>query len=130
MGNKNRLQELLDLFEITAADMSRDTGLPKSSISMWLNGKREMRGDKVGIIAEHYHVDPGWLMGFDTPMHKTYDDAVAQLKMLSGDRNMELSSEEVRIIETYRESDEITRKMVLRTLGLERASQMQESKTG
>ena len=54
----------------TAEVISKECGIPKSSISMWLNNNRSMRADKIGIIADRYGVDPAWLMGYDVPMYR------------------------------------------------------------
>lgn len=70
----NRLAELLRYYGITAAELAERTGIPKSSISMWLSGKRTMRQDKIGIISDCFGVDPGWLMGYDVPMKRKKED--------------------------------------------------------
>lgn len=119
MNSGKRLSELLDLFDISASEMSRATGIPKSSISMWMNGERTMRQDKIDIISSYYHVDPAWLMGYDVPMHRDTEQALEQLKQLSGDERMELSGMEVAVIKAFRDCDEIDRISVLRTLKLD-----------
>lgn len=129
MERKNRLQELLDILDITAAEMSRATGIPKSSISMWLSGERTMRQDKIGIISDFYHINPAWLMGYPVPMHRSVEEAVDTFRLLSGERNEMLSRTEGQIIDAYREADDLTKAMVLRTLGLDKDI-VTESRTG
>lgn len=70
VSSAKRLQELLDYYGISAAELSKSVGIAKSSISMWLSGQRTMRQDKIGIIAERYNIDPAWLMGYDVPMRR------------------------------------------------------------
>lgn len=71
MGTKEtRYQELLDYFHVDQMDMVNRTGLPKSSISMYVNGQRNPRQDKISIIAKAYNVQEAWLMGYDVPMFK------------------------------------------------------------
>ena len=43
---ETRYQELLDYFHVDQMDMVKKTGLPKSSISMYVNGKRKPRQNK------------------------------------------------------------------------------------
>lgn len=45
-GSKNRLQELLEAFNITQAYVARRTGLPKSTVSLYFSGNRIPRQDK------------------------------------------------------------------------------------
>lgn len=60
-----RLAELLSITGTTQADMVEKTGINKSVISQYVNGRRLPRQDKLAIISEAYNVDPAWLMGFD-----------------------------------------------------------------
>lgn len=64
----DRLQELLDFFHINASELSRRSGVSKSSISHYLKGDWEAKQDKIFAIAESMGVDEGWLMGRDVPM--------------------------------------------------------------
>lgn len=64
----SRLKELLSIFGDTQADMVRKTGIEKSAISNYINGKREARQDKLLQIANAYNVNPAWLMGLNVPM--------------------------------------------------------------
>ena len=67
-SSNSRLKELLKIFGDTQADMVRKTGIEKSAISNYINGRREARQDKLILIANAYNVNPGWLMGLDVPM--------------------------------------------------------------
>lgn len=72
-SSNSRLKELLKIFGDTQADMVRKTGIEKSAISNYINGKREARQDKLILIANAYNVNPGWLMGLDVPMNNKSD---------------------------------------------------------
>lgn len=63
-----RLQQLLINFDISQADLCRKTEIPKSSLSRYLSGKRELGLDQAKAIAKAYNINPAWLMGFDVPM--------------------------------------------------------------
>ena len=75
-NSMERLNELMNYFGIKQADIAKRTGLPKSAISMYTNGNRKPRQDKLTIIADAYGVDEARLMGYDVPMLKK--DATAQ----------------------------------------------------
>lgn len=63
-----RLRQLMQYFDIRITDIANKTGIAKSVVSMYVNGKREPRQDKIAIICDAYGLDPAWLIGFDVPM--------------------------------------------------------------
>ena len=65
---KDRLNEALHLRDITAADLSRMTGINKSSLSRYLSGESIPRSLAIGKMAEALHVNPAWVLGYDVPM--------------------------------------------------------------
>lgn len=65
LRSTQRLKELMQEKGLTQADISRDTGINKQTLSMYTSGKRDMRADKAYIIATTYGKDPIWLMGLD-----------------------------------------------------------------
>lgn len=73
---ETRYQELLDYFHVDQMDMVKKTGLPKSSISMYVNGQRKPRQNKLTLIANAYGVQEAWLMGYDVPMFKDESPAI------------------------------------------------------
>lgn len=60
----NRLRDILIEKNITAADLSRKSGIRASSISDYLTGKYEPKQDKIDAIATALNVSPAWLMGY------------------------------------------------------------------
>lgn len=68
-SSQSRIKELLDISGDTQADMVRKTGIEKSAISNYINGRREARQDKLILIANAYKVNPSWLMGLDVDMY-------------------------------------------------------------
>lgn len=64
---------------MTAAELSKQSKIGKSSISEWLNGKYEAKQDKVYMLANVLNVDEGWLMGLDVPMEKQQSDSLLKL---------------------------------------------------
>ena len=69
-SSKNRFSELMDYFKIKQIDIAQKTGIPKSAISMYTNGQRTPRQNRLTIIADTYGLNEAWLMGYDVPMFK------------------------------------------------------------
>lgn len=66
-----RLQELMDIKNINQVDLCQRTGIPKSSMSMYLSGERNPRQNRLSQIAEKFNISEAWLMGYDVPMERT-----------------------------------------------------------
>lgn len=50
---------------ITQAELSRVSGISKSTLSEWLNGKYEPKQNNIYILSRALNVNPTWLMGLD-----------------------------------------------------------------
>lgn len=61
----SRLKKALEMREISQSELSKRTGINKSSISTYLKGEYKAKQDKVDLIAQALNVSPAWLMGFD-----------------------------------------------------------------
>lgn len=81
---------------ISASDLSRETGIDKSAVSNYINGKYIPKQDKCYLLARALDVDPGWLMTGEEPrkMHITTDIALpfhdSVLEMLTSPEDIEL----------------------------------------
>lgn len=75
MSSAKRLQELMDYLGVNATEFGKMTGIPKSSISMYLSGQRIMKSDRIGIISEKFGIDPAWLMDRDVPMRQSVKES-------------------------------------------------------
>ena len=62
-----RIKQMMQIRDITQADLARITGIRASSISDYLSGKYQLKQDKIALIADALSVNPGWLMGYDEP---------------------------------------------------------------
>ena len=69
-SSKNRFSELMDYFKIKQIDIAQKTGIPKSAISMYTNGQRTPRQNRLTIIADTYGLNEAWLMGYDVPIER------------------------------------------------------------
>lgn len=67
---KERLKKGLLIRDMTAADLSRKTGISRSLISHYLSGDSEPRQTKLYAISVALNVTEPWLMGFDVPMER------------------------------------------------------------
>lgn len=65
----SRLKIAMEYKNVKPADLSKMTGIGKSSISQWLSGKYSAKQDKIFIIAEALNINPSWLIGADVPMN-------------------------------------------------------------
>lgn len=63
-----RLTQALDLRGLSAADLSRATGVAEGTISCYKKGKYQAKQNRVYDFAKALRVDPAWLMGYDVPM--------------------------------------------------------------
>lgn len=69
-----RLKQLLEEQGMTPAELSRKTGIPKSSISNYLNAKSGMSRARSNLLGEFFDVAPEWLLGGDVPQKPVYQD--------------------------------------------------------
>ena len=73
-----RLKKALDLRNLKQVDVVEKTGISKSLLSMYINGKAEPRQNNIHKLAKLLNVNETWLMGYDVPMEKE-----SQLKLTS-----------------------------------------------
>ena len=66
----NRLKTAMLIRNIKASELSLKTGIAKSSLSEYINGKYEAKQDGVFLLAKALNVNEAWLMGLDVPMEK------------------------------------------------------------
>lgn len=78
-----RLKEALQIAGKKQADLVRETGLDRGSISSYLSGKYEPKQKAIYKLAQALNVNEAWLLGYDVPMARTADqkknDQLAQL---------------------------------------------------
>ena len=61
----SRFLLLMQKNNVKAAEVSRRTGISKSTLSKWKNGVSTPKMDKLKIIADYFHVSVEWLAGYD-----------------------------------------------------------------
>jgi len=67
----NRLNTAMHIRNLKATELSEKTGISKSSLSEYINGKYEAKQDGVYLLAQALNVNEAWLMGLDVPMERT-----------------------------------------------------------
>ena len=65
-----RLKEAMYAINKTSADLARETGLNKSTLSRYLSGTVEPKQIAVAKLASALNVSEMWLWGYDVPMEK------------------------------------------------------------
>lgn len=90
-----RLKDLMETREITAAELSRRSGIRASSISDYLKGKYEPKQDKIDKLAEALSVSPAWLMGYDAPMKKPIQEETSPTLNAQDERDIQKRLQEI-----------------------------------
>lgn len=68
---QDRLSEAIESAGMRPIDLCEKTGIPKSMISYYLNGKTKPKADRLHIIAQALNVSEAWLLGYDVPKGRT-----------------------------------------------------------
>lgn len=66
----SRIQAAMDAKRMKAVDICEKTGIPKSSMSMYLSGKVEPKSDRLYKLAKCLDVSEAWLLGYDVPKER------------------------------------------------------------
>ena len=78
-----RIRKAMDVSGKKQADIVRETGLDKGSISSYLSGKYEPKQKAIFKLAKALGVSEAWLLGYDVPMDRSDDqkknDQLAEL---------------------------------------------------
>lgn len=68
---QSRLRAGLDFTGMTQSELSKQSGVSKSSISRYLSGAWEAKQDAVYLLSRALNVSEAWLMGYDVPMERS-----------------------------------------------------------
>ncbi len=112
--SQQRIQQLMEQYNLTLTEMSKRTGLAKSTLSYYVNGKSIPRQEQIGIIADTFHIDPAWLLGYNVEMRK---------KAEIDEQIEELTPKEQGLVLDYRELDPYTKEMVDRLIAYAKVTQ-------
>lgn len=115
VSTKERLNELMTALNLTQTDICKRTGIKKSAMSNYVNGRREPDRDALFMISDPYKINPAWLMGYDVPMYISdkVKDIENKLDMLDA---IEITPNEKAMIIEFRKADAQTQQMIKRLL--------------
>lgn len=68
-----RIRKAMDAKGKKQADLVRETGLDRGSISSYLSGKYEPKQKAIYKLSQALDVSEAWLLGYDVPMARTDD---------------------------------------------------------
>jgi len=120
-NSQHRIKEILEYFDISASDLSKRTGLAKSTLSCYMSGKRIPRQEQLAMISDPFNINPVWLMGYDVPMFNNAEsnelaESLDKFKLTTELGN--ISNDEMKMIIAYRKADELTKQMIKKLLGV------------
>lgn len=67
----SRIQAAMNIRHMKAVDVCEKTGIPKSSMSMYLSGRVKPKSDRLYNIAKCLDVSEAWLLGYDVDMARS-----------------------------------------------------------
>ncbi len=96
-----RIEKALSIRGMKQSDLCKLADVPKSSLSLYLQGAYEPKQDRIYKMANTLNVSKEWLMGYDVPM--------------MGDTSnvMELSDSEKEMVLLFRQVPEKQRKILI-----------------
>ena len=93
----DRLREAMKRAGKKQADLVRETGLDRGSISSYLSGKYEPKQKAIYKLSKALDVSEAWLLGYNVPAHRTDEqkknDHLAEMvvKMRANDKFYDLA---------------------------------------
>lgn len=100
---KDRLNEALKVRNMTAAELSKLTGLNKSSVSRYLAGSSIPRSLAIGNMARALHVNPAWILGYNVPMEAEDTEPAMDINKLSKENQARLMAYYQALIDSQKE---------------------------
>ncbi len=137
---KRRLNKALTIRNISQVELSKSTGIPKSSISQYLSGYSKPKSDRIYLIANALNISEAWLIGYDVPMDGNEDtpEPSADLprpvivecsKDISAkNMNAQLTSDEKDIVCKYRKMDDLDKGRISERMDVMLESEKYEDK--
>lgn len=100
-----RIEMALQIRQMKQSDLCKLSGVPKSSLSLYLKGAYEPKQDKIYKMADALNVSEMWLMGYDVPMEREKQTVPA-----------ELTSAERIMLELFRRVPEVQQKILIQLI--------------
>lgn len=71
---KDRIKEAIEIREITQSELAEKAKIDKGQLSSYISGKYKPRQNNIDALSLALNVNEAWLMGFDVPMERDYED--------------------------------------------------------
>lgn len=104
----DRIREAMKAANKTQADLVRETGLSKSTLSRYLSGEFEPKQNAIGKLASALGVSEMWLWGYDVPMERPAPEELGELAA-----DVLLNPDMLRLVQLYKDLGEADKEMVL-----------------
>lgn len=98
-----RIEQALLIRNMKQSELCKQSGVPKSSLSLYLSGAYEPKQERVYKMANVLHVSEVWLMGYDVPIER---DTVSPT-------TTELTDTEKTMLELFRQIPESQQKVLI-----------------
>lgn len=98
---KDRINEALQMRDMTASDLAKKSGIAKSSISRYLTGENIPRSIAIEKIATALNVSPTWILGYNV----TTDGQEIDIDRLTDDNKARLTAYYQALLDTQKETE-------------------------
>lgn len=88
---KDRIEEALEVRNMTASELAKKSGINKGAISKYLNGHVIPKQSAIGEMAKALSVSPAWLMGYDVNMEPQKTIAQALIENINSGKIQKLT---------------------------------------
>ncbi len=103
----NNLKLLRKKKRLTLMKLSKELGLPDSTLSQYENGKRQISIGKAKKLAEYFGVSVGYLLGLDTPAKDGIPELITKVNEWADDRNLKQADPKIQWMRITEEVGEI-----------------------
>ena len=103
----NNLKQLRKKKGLTLMNLSKELGLPDSTLSQYENGKRQISIRKAKKLAEYFGVSVGYLLGLDTPSKDGIAELIDKVNKWALDKGLDKSNPKYQWMKVTEEIGEI-----------------------
>ena len=114
MEFKDIVRQLRKERGMTQQELADMIGLTKVTISQYETGKRKPSFEMIEALADVFHVDMNYLLGFTDKIQKPAGDETDPV----ANKYMGVTLEEIELVEAWRHADEQTKRIVAYALKL------------
>lgn len=101
----NRLKQLRKSRKMKQTELADLIGVSNKTISHWEKGKRKIKSDKLGQLADHFNVSIPYLLGYDTD--NVFGDLITKINEWADERNLKQAGPKIQWMRITEEVGEI-----------------------